>query len=94
MDAEIRASIKEQFNYTIPFAEVKKAGINTINAVIENELEPLETEYTIYRKENNLWSNTFWKNIYKIMADQKIYRIPIVEGNMEGDPEVFYEQEK
>jgi len=94
METEKKASIKEQFNYTIPIAEIKKAGISTIGAVIENELEPLGAEYTIYRKANNLWNNKFSKNIYEIMADKQVYRIPIAEDNVAGEPEVFYRKEQ
>jgi type I restriction enzyme M protein len=54
---EVKELVKTQFNYDVPLAEVEKAGISTTGAVIENELKPLETEYTAYRKANNLWNN-------------------------------------
>lgn len=55
IELEIKAKIKEQFNYQIPIAEVQKAGISTTWAAIENELQPLAEEFKKYRKENNLW---------------------------------------
>jgi type I restriction enzyme M protein len=91
---DIKAMVKLQFNYDVPLAEVEKAGISTTGAVIENELEPLETEYAAYRKTNNLWANKFSKFTYKVMQDKQVYRIPIAEGNLEGKPEVFYESTK
>jgi len=54
-EEKIKKSIKEKFNYNIAIAEVQKAGISTTGAVIENELEPLATEFAEYRKQNNLW---------------------------------------
>ena len=55
IENEIKALVKERFDYVIPIAEVQKAGISTTGAKIENELEPLEKEFTEYRKENKLW---------------------------------------
>lgn len=52
--SEIKAKIKERFDYEIPIAEVQKAGISTTGASIENELIPLAEEFTPYRKEMNL----------------------------------------
>jgi len=55
IEEKIKKEIKEDFNYTIPIAEVEKAWISTTWAVIENELEPLAKEFWEYRKENKLW---------------------------------------
>lgn len=55
IENEIKALVKERFDYVIPIAEVQKAGISTTGAKIENELEPLEKEFAEYRKENKLW---------------------------------------
>lgn len=52
---KIKKQIKQDFNYTIPIAEVEKAWISTTWAVIENELKPLAKEFAEYRKQNNLW---------------------------------------
>jgi len=84
-ETEVKALIKSQFNYDIPLAEVEKAGISTTGTKIDNELNPLEIEYTAYRKANNLWNNKFSKIAYEIMTDQQIYRIPITikfNGNL------------
>jgi type I restriction enzyme M protein len=91
---DIKALVKSQFNYDVPLAEVEKAGISTTGTVIENELEPLETEYAAYRKANNLWYNKFSKITYEIMADQQIYRIPMIADNLKGKPEMFYKSQK
>lgn len=83
IEIEVKALIKEGFNYTIPIAEVEKAGISTTGAEIENELVPLEEEYTKYRKENKLWENRFEKVSYTIIEDN-IFRL------VAGEPEVIY----
>ena len=54
IETETKKLVKERFDYQIPIAEVQKAGISTTGAPIENELLPLETEYTEYRKEHSL----------------------------------------
>jgi type I restriction enzyme M protein len=80
---EIKTLIKQRFDYQIPIAEVEKAGISTTGSVIENELEPLEEEFTAYRKANKLWANTIEEVKYEII-DEKIYRM------VAGEPETFY----
>ena len=83
MDAEIKTLIKKRFDYQIPIAEVEKAGISTTGSVIENELEPLEEEFTVYRKANKLWENTIEEVKYEII-DESIFRM------VAGEPETFY----
>jgi len=91
IENDIKAQIKEQFNYQIPIAEVEKAGISTTGAKIENELEPLAKEFTAYRLKENLWSNIINKVTYQIVDNNKMYRIPISgEENVAGEPEIFY----
>ena len=83
IETEVKALIKERFDYSIPIAEVEKAGISTTGAEIENELVPLEGEYTKYRKENKLWENRFEKVGYTIIEDS-IFRL------VAGEPEAIY----
>lgn len=52
---EVKALVKERWDYQIPIAQVEKAGISSTGAPCENELLPLQAEYTQYRKENNLF---------------------------------------
>ncbi|PXY41358.1 N-6 DNA methylase [Flavobacterium cheongpyeongense] len=80
---EIKALIKQRFDYQIPIAEVEKAGISTTGSVIENELEPLEVEFTAYRKANKLWENVIEEVKYEII-DENIFRM------VAGEPEIFY----
>ena len=91
---DIKALVKLQFNYDVPLAEVERAGISTTGTVIENELEPLESEYTAYRKSNNLWANKFPKFTYEIMPDKQVYRISITEENVIVKQELFYKSKK
>ena len=54
-DDEIKQEVKEQFDYEIPIADIKKAGITTTGAVGDNQLPQLLKLFTKYRKENELW---------------------------------------
>jgi type I restriction enzyme M protein len=55
MQEEIKALVKEKFDYQIPIAEVEKAGITTTGAECDNELEQLAVEFKEYRKKKNIW---------------------------------------
>lgn len=90
MAVEIKALIKDGFNYQIPIAEVEKAGISTTGTQIENELIPLAKEFNVYRQEHKLWRPKFMHIKYEVM-DENIYRIPFAEDNsIVSEPEVFY----
>lgn len=91
MIAETKTLIKAKFNYSIPIAEVQKAGISSTGAKIENELEPLAEEFKTYRRQNQLWSNKFKKVKYEVLEDDMIYRIPIADDSgIVSEPEIFY----
>jgi type I restriction enzyme M protein len=92
IEIAVKAYIKEHFDYTIPIAEVEKAGISTTGTEIENELVPLEAEFNVYRKANNLWDTHDSKTTYTLTEDI-LYRITEIAGQPLGDPEVFYETE-
>jgi type I restriction enzyme M protein len=83
IEIEIKAKIKQLFDYEIPIAEVEKAGISTTGSVIENELIPLEEEFTAYRKANKLWKGVFDEVKYEIINDN-IFRMEL------GEPVAFY----
>lgn len=83
VEIEIKAKIKQLFDYEIPIAEVEKAGISTTGSVIENELIPLEEEFTAYRKANKLWKGVFDEVKYEIINDN-IFRMEL------GEPVAFY----
>ena len=87
--SEIKAKIKDQFDYEIPIAEVQKAGISTTGAKIENELEPLVKEFTPYRKEMRLWEVPVKETKYDFGNNGEMYRIRIAD-NIVSEPEVFY----
>ena len=88
ISAEIKAQIKKEFNYQIPIAEVKKAGISSTGSQIENELEPLANEYKVYREINKLWASLIKEITYQI-NDDKIGRVIVLDGIV-SEPEVFY----
>lgn len=71
--AETWVIVKEKFDYTIPIAQVEKAGITTTGAECENELVDLLKEFTPYRKEHNMWTTNGLKFHYEII-DNKVVR--------------------
>lgn len=85
LERKTKEKIKARFDYQIPIAEVEKAGISTTGAVIENELEPLEEEFSAYRKANKLWENVPEKVEYEII-NENIFRMEL------GEPISFYEK--
>lgn len=91
-EQEIKAIVKEEFNYTIPIAEVEKAGISTTGASIENELIPLAKEFKEYISENHLWKKLAESVQYDV-KDEFVYRIQIADKEV-GEPEIFYQKSK
>lgn len=89
IENEIKALVKERFDYVIPIAEVQKAGISTTGAKIENELEPLEKEFTVYRKENKLWEKHVRATKYNVSDDGTMLRTRFIDG-VACEPEPFY----
>ena len=87
--SEIKAEIKEKFDYEVPIADVQKAGISTTGAVIENELIPLAEEFTPYRKEMKLWNVPIKETKYNLSDDGKMYRVRMT-NSIVSEPEVFY----
>jgi len=79
MADEIKAQVKQNFDYQIPIAEVEKAGISTTGAKIDNELEPLAKEFTDYRKANALWDANSSHYGYQIEDDDLLRKSSIAE---------------
>ena len=75
IETETKKLVKERFDYQIPIAEVQKAGISTTGAPIENELLPLETEYTEFRKEHSLWMQKAKQITYTLDKNGNIIRM-------------------
>lgn len=89
IENEIKALVKERFDYVIPIAEVQKAGISTTGAKIENELEPLEKKFAEYRKENKLWEKHVKATKYNVSDDGTMLRTRFIDG-VACEPEPFY----
>ena len=68
---------------------MQKAGISSTGAEIENELIPLEQEFTPYRKDNELWTKVVKNTTYDVGADGKLYRTRIADS-IASEPELFY----
>ena len=88
MADEIKAQVKQNFDYQIPIAEVEKAGISTTGAKIDNELEPLAKEFTDYRKANALWETNSSHYGYQVKGDDLLRKSSIAE---DGKAVTFYE---
>jgi len=88
IDQETKTLVKQRFDYVIPIADIKRAGINSIGIKIENDLEPLLKEYTKYRKENNLWKTQHAYTSYQY-NDGGMTRIREFDGIV-SEPEMFY----
>lgn len=94
IETEAKALIKQRFDYVIPIADIKRAGINSIGIKIENDLEPLLEEFTKYRKENNLWYKRHVVKSYHYNDDGNMTRSTEVDGFMVKEDEVFYNAKK
>jgi type I restriction enzyme M protein len=88
MADEIKAQVKQNFDYQIPIAEVEKAGISTTGAKIDNELEPLAKEFTEYRKANALWETNSSHYNYQVKGDNLLRKSSTVEDD---EAVTFYE---
>lgn len=89
IDIEIKAQVKKDFNYQIPIAEVEKAGISTTGAVIDNELEPLASEFKKYRHANELWQDHPQKIQYELTDDEEVLRVVTRDSKIFAK-DVFY----
>lgn len=73
---EAKPLIKEYFDYEIPIAMVKDAGITTTGASSkDNQLPQLQEEYKEYRVKNKLWETACCSIFYKMEPDGKIVKI-------------------
>ena len=93
IETRAKSLIKQRFDYIIPIADIKRAGINSIGVKIENDLEPLLVEYTKYRKENELWITQYVKTSYQYNDFGMMTRIREFDGVL-CEPEVFYNDKK
>ncbi len=69
-EAAIRKEVKQKLDYQVPICEIKKAGIDSKGAKIDNHLVPLLEEYTTYRKENDLWQEKNYTINYDFIEDE------------------------
>lgn len=93
IEIEVKKIVKEKFDYEIPVAEIQKAGISSTGAEIDNELIPLEKEFTPYRIENNLWGIPIKSVKYRIDEDGNAFRYRMTD-NIVSEPVIFYNTKK
>lgn len=70
IEQELKPIVKERFDYTIPIAQVEKAGITTTGAECENELTQLRKEFDTYRIKNKLWESLNKQYEYKLDGEK------------------------
>ena len=87
-EQEIKAIVKEEFNYTIPIAEVEKAGISTTGASIKKRIKfPwLKNLKSILLK--IICGENLPKSVQYDVKDEFVYRIQIADKEV-GEPEIF-----
>lgn len=90
MAAETVSLTKELFDYEIPIAEVKYAGISTTGAAISDELPGVCKAFTAYRKEHNLWTSAARKVSYRKDDQGKIYRQTVMQNGEAHERELVY----
>ena len=86
---EVKAIVKEKFDYQIPIVSVEKAGITSTGAKCKNELEDVAIEYRKYVEKNKLWDNLQSKVIYSFNERDQITRAWVV-NNVVSEPEPIY----
>lgn len=70
IEQELKPIVKERFDYTIPIAQVEKAGITTTGAECKNELTQLRKEFDTYRIKNKLWESLNKQYEYKLDGEK------------------------
>ena len=82
VERDSRPLLKEYFDYEIPIANVKDAGItSTGSASSGNQFPTLEKEYVAYRREKTLWNESQRAVSYGIKSHGAIVRV--VDGKEE-----------
>lgn len=89
MDDEIRAIVKQNFNYEIPVIEVQFAGISSTGAEIENQLVEVEKEFRAYREQSKMWKALDSHADYVSAKGEDLKRIWVVDGVVQ-EAEEFY----
>jgi len=84
-EEEIKAGVKERFDYPIPIIEVQYAGISTTGAQCQNDLIDVVEEFARYKAKNQIWDKKQNTVIYKLDKQGEILR---TQGLAE--PEIFY----
>lgn len=82
---EVKAIVKEKFDYLIPIVEVERAGISSTGSQIENELKLVEPEFTAYRRKEKLWDELNTKFNYVVESNGTLKRT-----SGKNKPETFY----
>ncbi|WP_336070468.1 N-6 DNA methylase [Mesoflavibacter sp. CH_XMU1404-2] len=79
---EIKAIVRDKFDYEIPIATVEKAGISSTGGSSDNELTLIQNEYTPYRVKKELWKELKPKFEYKWSS--KTGKVERIKNNTEN----------
>lgn len=73
---EAKPLVKSYFNYEVPIAMVKDAGITTTGALSkDNQLPQLQEEYYEYRVKNKLWKSLEDVISYQMKSDGRLVKV-------------------
>lgn len=74
IEAEIKALVKERFDYELVMAQIEKAGITSTGQKTENQLDELKEEFKHYRTEAGLWKSETVSYHYVVLKNGEFRR--------------------
>lgn len=77
IETEIKAVVKERFDYELVMAQIDKAGISSTGQKTENQLDELKGEFKHYRSETGLWKSETLKFDYGVLKNGDYQRVSI-----------------
>ncbi len=73
-EAEIKAEVKNRFDYGLVMAQIDKAGISSTGQKTDNQLIELKKEFAQYRSHEGLWKSETLRYNYAVLKDGEYKR--------------------
>lgn len=77
IETEIKALVKDRFDYGLVMAQIDKAGITSTGQKTTNQLFELRDEFKQYRTYEGLWKSETFKFEYGVLKNGEYQRVPI-----------------
>ncbi len=77
IETEIKALVKDRFDYGLVMAQIDKAGITSTGQKTTNQLFELRDEFKQYRTHEGLWKSETFKFEYGVLKNGEYQRVPI-----------------